>query len=75
MDKIIALLIYIFETMKFVVISYYIIGLKSSNGKKKYLMIPYMATTWYRNIHTGKFEPFKQLTTYYHDSNDFIFRG
>lgn len=40
MDKIIALLIYIFETMKFVVISYYIIGLKSSNGKKKYLMIP-----------------------------------
>ena len=37
MDKIIALLIYIFETMKFVVISYYIIGLKSSNGKKKYL--------------------------------------
>lgn len=34
MDKIIALLIYIFETMKFVVISYYIIGLKSSNGKK-----------------------------------------
>ena len=61
--------------MKFVVISYYIIGLKSSNGKKKYLMIPIWLLLGIGNIHTGKFEPFKQLTTYYHDSNDFIFRG
>lgn len=40
MKEIIALLTYIFETLKFVIISYHIIGLKAAENKKQYIMFP-----------------------------------
>ena len=55
MKELIPLLTYIFETLKFVIISYHIIGLKSAENKKRYIIFPIWLVLGMATYVTGDF--------------------